>query len=246
MAAEAPMHERRIALESRLTVFLVDDHELLRLGLRMVLQTPPSVVVVGDAPTIATAVDRVATLRPSLVVAAATLPDGDAAALCRHTARCAPGTRVAVLTHTTEEAATVDAMRAGACGCVSVVMRADELRRAIRAMAAGEAPAVGGGAAGDDALLLTTQERRVLAHVVEGKTNREIALALCLSEKTVKNYLSNAFDKLQVSRRSQAAVLFSRACRDGAAAGPAGARGRAAMPRPAIGRLRRDGVAVDR
>ena len=204
----------------RLTALLLDDHELLRLGLRTLLETQTTVTVVGEAPTIAIAVERVGTLRPTLVITAATLRDGDAAEACRRIAAAAPGTRVAVLSDGADEAATL--ARAGISGYLSAHMRAADLCRAIRAIATGDAPtdrwsipAPGPwprreAGRPDDPLVLTAQERRVLALVAEGKTNKEIGVALALSEKTVKNYLSNVFDKLQVSRRSQAAVLFAR------------------------------------
>jgi two-component system response regulator DevR len=217
------MPQLRTSVESRLTVLLLDDYELRRLGLRTLLETYPTTTVVGEAATIAGAVERVATLRPALVITAATLVDGDAVDACRRITTAAAGTRVTVLSHSPDEASTLEALRAGASGYLSPRMRAADLYREIRAIAAGESrpamwpmPAPCGrpprrGWMRGDPCTLTAQERRVLALVTEGRTNKEIAaLALILSEKTVKNYLSNVLDKLQVSRRSQAAVLFSR------------------------------------
>jgi DNA-binding NarL/FixJ family response regulator len=194
----------------RLTALLLDDHELLRRGLRTLLERQTTVTVVGEAPTIAIAVERVGILRPTLVITTATLRDGDAAEACRRIAAAAPGTRVAVLSDGAAQAATLAAARAGISGYLSAHMRAADLCRAIRAIATGDAPtdrwsipAPGPwprreAGRPDDPLVLTAQERRVLALVAEGKTNKEIGVALALSEKTVKNYLSNVFDKLQV------------------------------------------------
>jgi DNA-binding NarL/FixJ family response regulator len=201
-------------------VLLLDEYELRRLGLRTLLETQPTTTVVAESATIAGAVERVVTLHPALVISAAVLADGDAVDACRRITTAAAGTRIAVLSHSPDETATVE--RAGASGCLSPRLRAPDLYREIRAIAAGESrpavsstPAPSGrlrrrGVRRGDPCALTAQERRVLALVTEGRTNKEIAVALALSEKTVKNYLSNVFDKLQVSRRSQAAVLFAR------------------------------------
>jgi DNA-binding NarL/FixJ family response regulator len=208
--------------EPCLTVLLLDEYELRRLGLRTLLETRPTTTVVAESATIAGAVERVVTLHPALVISAAVLADGDAVDACRRITTAAAGTRIAVLSHSPDETATVEALRAGASGCLSPRLRAPDLYREIRAIAAGESrpamwppPAPSGrsrrrGVRRGDPCALTAQERRVLALVTEGRTNKEIAVALALSDKTVKNYLSNVFDKLQVSRRSQAAVLFAR------------------------------------
>ena len=216
------MHATRPWLESRLTALLLDGHELLRLGLRTLLEAQRTVTIVGEAATIAEAVERTMEAQPALLITAAVLPDGDAAEACRHIAHEVPATRVVVLSDDLVETAVVSAVRAGASGYLSMHMRGTELCRAIRAVATGEAlldahslrvPVqrlrrdIG---VRDHLFTLTPQERRVLSLVAEGKTNKEIGVALRLSEKTVKNYLSHAFEKLQVSRRSQAAVLFTR------------------------------------
>jgi DNA-binding NarL/FixJ family response regulator len=203
-------------------VLLLDDDALVRLGLRTLLETQPMMMVVGEAATIASAVEHVAALRPALVISAAALADGDAVEACRRITATVPGTRIAVLSNGADQASMIETARAGASGCLSARMRAADLCREIRAIAAGESRPGGwsiqarsrrsgpGCWMRGHPCALTAQERRVLALVTEGKTNREIAGALALSEKTVKNYLSNVFDKLRVSRRSQAAVLFAR------------------------------------
>lgn len=227
------MHQQRTPLDPRLTALLLDGNELLRLGLRALLEPQRTVTIVGEAGTIAEAVERTAKLRPALVITAAALADGDAAEACRRLTEKVPGTRVAVLSDAAAEAAIIGAVRAGACGYLSTHMRGPDLCRAIRAIATGESQLDPrsiqtlfqrlrrDGGPRDHLFTLTPQERRVLALVADGKTNKEIGVALRLSEKTVKNYLSHAFEKLQVSRRSQAAVLFTRDRRGPAVAVPA-------------------------
>jgi len=212
----------RSSPEIRVTALLLDGHELLRLGLRTLLETQLRVTIVGEAGTIAEAVERTLETHPALVVTAATLPDGDAAEACRRITGAAPGTRVAVLSDVPVEAAMIGAVRAGASGYLSTHMRGADLCRAIRAIATGESQLDPrstqtlfqrlrrDGAPREHLFALTPQERRVLALVADGKTNKEIGVALGLSEKTVKNYLSHAFEKLQASRRAQAAVLYMR------------------------------------
>jgi two-component system response regulator DevR len=203
------------------------------------------VTVVGEARAIADAVKCAVRLRPTLVITGTALADGDAVDACRRITEKAPATRVAVLGDEADEAALVAAVRAGACAYLSARMRGSELCHAVRAVATSESPrdprsmrrlvqrCRRDGGMRDDLSTLAPQERRVLRLVAEGRTNREIGAALHLSEKTVKNYLSHTFEKLQVSRRAQAAVLFvrDRLC---LAPGPAGDDwGRSAVLLPA-------------
>lgn len=210
--------------DSKLTVLLVDDHELARLGLRTLLASQTGVTIVGEAATAADAVAQAARLQPAVVIIESVLPDGSGIDACREIRAQTPDTRVIVLTDQVDDETVLAAVRAGAAGYLSKRVRAQDLARAIRGVVSGETrldptsmnrllerirrdattPAV------RDILTLTTQERRVLALVAQGKTNKEIGAALGLSEKTVKNYLSRAFEKLNVSRRAQAAVLFAR------------------------------------
>lgn len=206
----------------RITIVLVDAHEVLRLGLRTLLQGDPLLHVVGEAESLADAVPLVERMEPALVITEMALPDGSGGDLCRQLAVRAPEARVVILATQASEASVVTAMRAGACGYLSKHLPAAELLRAVRASASGQ-PQLDpqsvrslvdrmrrdvNGAGVKDVLTLTDQERRVLALVTEGKTNKEIAAALGLSEKTIKNYLSHAFEKLKVTRRAQAAVRF--------------------------------------
>lgn len=220
----------------RITIVLVDAHEVLRLGLRTLLQGDPLFHVVGEAGTLAEAVRLTDRLEPALVVTEMALPDGSGVDLCRDLAARSPQVRVVVLTTQVSDASVITAVRAGACGYLSKHLPAAELLRALRAAASGQ-PQLdpqsvrslvermrrdGNGGGVKDVLTLTEQERRVLALVTEGKTNKEIATVLGLSEKTIKNYLSHAFEKLNVTRRAQAAVRFMSDVRYlGAAVAPA-------------------------
>jgi DNA-binding NarL/FixJ family response regulator len=213
------MYQPRTRLDQPLTALLLDEHELLRLGLRTLLEGQRTVTVVGEAGAIADAVESIVRLRPTLVITGMALADGDAADACRRITEHAPDTRVAVLGDDADDATALGAVRAGACAYLSARMGGSDLCHAIRAIATGESPRDPRSIQmlgprrrheGDDLCTLAPQERRVLRLVAQGKTNKEISAALHLSEKTVKNYLSHAFEKLQVSRRSQAAVLFVR------------------------------------
>ena len=201
--------------ERRIRVLLVGGHEVARLGLRWLLESSRWFEVVGDVGTLADAVAAAAMHRPILVIVADTRPDGsDMESLQQLRARV-PDARIVILGEHVEATATIT--RAGAVGCLSRRLSAQHLCRALRELAAGGRPTLGESASlltprrnglPRDVLALTTQERRVLELVAHGKTNKEIGTALGLSAKTVKNYLSNAFEKLNVSRRAEAAVLF--------------------------------------
>jgi DNA-binding NarL/FixJ family response regulator len=195
-------------------LLLVDDHEVVRAGLRTLLGDIEGIELVGEAATVAEAVSEAARLVPGVILMDLRLPDGSGVDACREILSSAPRTRILFLTSHSDEQAVMSTLLAGAAGYVLKDIGHQALVRAIRDAAAGR-PIV------DDRLteraiagvrradMLSAQERRVLALVVDGKTNKEIAAALDLSEKTVKNYLSNSFQKLGVTRRSQAAVLFA-------------------------------------
>lgn len=193
----------------RLTVLIVEDHDLVRLGLRALLEAYRPLEVVAEASTVASAVTASVEQRPALVVAAHTLRDGTGVDVCREVLARLPDARVVILG---DGHADPDAVRAasgvGALCYLSRRMGAQNLCRALHDLAAGAAPARARAEPG--LLALTAQEHRVLELVARGKTNKEIGGTLGLSEKTVKNYLSHAFEKLSVSRRAQAAVLFAR------------------------------------
>jgi two-component system, NarL family, response regulator DevR len=200
--------------ERRVRILLVGGHEVLRLGLRSLLETSRWFEVVADVDTVAEAVVAASVHHPALVLMAGTLSDATYIDGCNQLRARVPDTRLVILSEQIEMA-TAMAGRVGAVGCVSRQLGAQSLCRTLRDLGAGERLPASAGApllarrdGPRDVLALTTQERRVLQLVAHGKTNKEIGTALGLSAKTVKNYLSNAFEKLNVSRRAQAAVLF--------------------------------------
>ena len=205
----------------RIRVVLVDDSEVVRIGLRALLGTDPSLEVVGEAGNVATGVETCARLRPDVVLLDLRLPDGTGVEACRQIVKRTPDSRVLVLTSNAEGATVDDAIRAGAHGYLLKEIDGRGLTNAIREVAAGKSildPAITarvmqmarGGTGNRDALAsLSPQERRVLALIAEGLTNKEVGAKLGLSEKTVKNYLSTVFEKLHVSRRAEAAVIYA-------------------------------------
>ena len=206
-------------------LMLVDDHEVVRAGLRALLSQVPSLEVVGEAGTVADAIAEASQCQPAVILMDLRLPDGSGVEACREILSAMPATRILFLTSHSDDEAVMSTVLSGAAGYLLKDIRAEALIRAIDDAAAGRPvldsklaqpvlmqlqTAVRGGEAPQGAVdTLAPQERRILALVVEGKTNKEIAGALGLSDKTVKNYLSNAFQKLQVSRRAQAAALFA-------------------------------------
>jgi two-component system, NarL family, response regulator DevR len=195
-------------------LMLVDDHEMVRAGLRSLLAGVSNITIVGEAGTVAEAVRQAERLRPKVILMDLRLPDGSGIDACREILSSTPETRILFLTSYSDEEAVVSTIVAGACGYLMKEIGQHALVRAIEDAAAGR-PILDGRTTQPAEtrirnVALSPQEKRVLALVVEGKTNKEIAAALFLSDKTVKHYLSNACVKLGVSRRSQAAVLFAR------------------------------------
>ena len=194
-------------------LLLVDDHEVVRAGLRALLAGIEGMEIVGEAGTVAEAVSEAARLALDVILMDLRLPDGTGIDACREILSSAPRTRILFVTSYSDEQAVMSTVLAGAAGYVLKDIDHRTLVAAIRDAAAGRAildpritdPVV---RRVPNTEALSAQEQRVLALVVEGKTNKEIAAALGLSDKTVKNYLSNAFQKLGVSRRAQAAALF--------------------------------------
>jgi two-component system response regulator DevR len=195
-------------------VLMVDDHQMVRAGLRTLLGDVQSIRIVGEAATAAEAVRQAERLRPTVVLMDLRLPDGSGVDACREILSSAPQTRILFLTSHSDEEAVMSTVMAGACGYVLKEIDHQALVRAIEGAAAGQQILDSKVTRPAEAKIrdagLSPQERRVLALVVEGKTNKEIAAALSLSDRTVKHYLSNACAKLGVNRRSQAAVLFAK------------------------------------
>jgi two-component system response regulator DevR len=195
-------------------LLLVDDHEMVRAGLRALLGDVEDLEIAGEAGDVEGAIREAASLRPDVILMDLRLPDGSGLEACREILSAAPQTRILFLTSHSDEQAVMSTVLAGAAGYVLKDIGHQALVKAIHEAAAGRPtldPRVAAPMAHrmQHADALSKQEQRVLALVVEGKTNKEIALALGLSDKTVKNYLSNAFQKLGVARRSQAAALFA-------------------------------------
>ncbi|BBZ62272.1 response regulator transcription factor [Mycolicibacterium monacense] len=214
------------------TVFLVDDHEVVRRGLIDVLSAEPDLEVIGEAGSVSEALARIPALQPQVAVLDVRLPDGNGIELCRDLLSRLPDLRCLMLTSFTSDEAMIDAILAGASGYVIKDIKGMELAKAIREIGAGRSLLDNRAAAALMAKLrratehsdplsgLSDQERVLLGLLGEGLTNKQIAARMFLSEKTVKNYVSRLLAKLGVERRTQAAVFVSRLDRsDGAAEG---------------------------
>ncbi|KAA8880526.1 response regulator transcription factor [Nocardia colli] len=206
-----------------LQVFLVDDHEIVRRGLIDLLEGDPELTVIGEAGDVAQAMARIPVLRPDVAVLDVRLPDGNGIELCRDLLAEVDGLRCLILTSYTDEQAMLDAILAGASGYVVKNIKGMELAAAIKTVGSGRSlldnraaaalrARLRDGVPDDDGPLagLTEQERKLLALLGEGLTNRQIAARMFLAEKTVKNYVSRLLAKLGMERRTQAAVLASK------------------------------------
>jgi two-component system response regulator DevR len=203
-----------------LKLLLVDDSELVRMGLRALLMAEQAIQIVGEAGNVASAVEAADKFRPDVVLMDIRLPDGTGFDACRLIQQRLPETKILFLTSVVDDHLVDEAIRSGGHGYLLKEINSRGLVQAVVDVAAGKSildPAVtarvmklvkSGGAGGDALASLSPQERRVLALIAEGKTNKEVGLDLNLSEKTVKNYLANIFDKLDVNRRSQATALY--------------------------------------
>jgi DNA-binding NarL/FixJ family response regulator len=203
-------------------VLIVDDHEVVRVGLRTLLSRVESVNVIDEAGNASQALEKVKELRPDVVLLDVRLGENNGFDVCREIQKMEGDIRVLVLTSFADDNIVVEAISAGADGYLLKEVNRDGLVDAIMKVASGQSvldPAVTGRVFGkvqslmsnpsmNKLTLLSAQERRVLALVAEGKTNKEIAAAMGLSDKTIKNYFSNILDKLQMTRRSQAAAYF--------------------------------------
>jgi two-component system response regulator DevR len=208
--------------EGKLRVFLLDDHEVVRAGLRGLLEATGEIEVVGEAGTADEAIRRVPALRPDVAVLDVRLPDGDGVEVCRELRSRMPELHCLMLTSFADDEALFAAIMGGASGYMLKQIRGNDLVTAIRRVGAGESlidPALThrvlerlrSGPQQDERLSrLSEQERRILDLLAEGLTNRQIAERLFLAEKTVKNYVSNLLTKLGMSRRTEAAAFAAR------------------------------------
>jgi two-component system response regulator DevR len=207
-----------------LRILLVDDHEVVRLGVRALIERQPGMEVVGEAGTVREAVSRAGELLPDVVVLDIRLPGGSGLEACRQIKAQHPETRVIILTSFPDDEVLFDAISAGADGYVLKQIGSDDLIHALERVGRGESLL-------DPALTakvfdkmrearrlerahafadLNVQEMQILAAIAEGQTNREIGADLHLSEKTVRNYVSNILSKLELSSRAQAAAYAAR------------------------------------
>lgn len=206
-----------------LRLLLVDDSEVVRAGLKALLQPACDLAIVGEAASVAEAIAVAGRTTPDIVLLDIRLPDGTGFDACRQILARLPATRVLVLTSVADEEVVDDAIRAGAHGYLLKEVNGKALLAAIRDVAGGRSildPAitervlrlVRGQTPAEQNLLrsLSAQEQKVLAGIAEGLTNKEVAARLNLAEKTVKNYLGTVFEKLHVTRRAQAAALYAR------------------------------------
>jgi two-component system response regulator DevR len=205
-----------------ITVFLLDDHEVVRRGVRALLEAEPDIEVTGESASAAEGAVRIAELRPRVALVDGRLPDGSGIEVCRQVRSVDPGVAVVVLTSYDDDEALFAAIMAGASGYVLKQISGGELVAAVRHVAAGQSmldPAVTARVlhrlrhgADKDPLTqhLTPKEEQVLGLVAQGLTNRQIAERLGVAEKTVKNYVSTLLAKLGAESRTQAAVMAAR------------------------------------
>jgi two-component system response regulator DevR len=222
------MKTAHLALPSRpeglamITVFLVDDHEVVRRGLADLLASDTELEIIGDAGSVSEAMVRIPALKPDVAVLDVRLPDGNGIELCRELLSELPDLRCLMLTSFTSDEAMLEAILAGASGYVVKDIRGMELAQAIKDVGAGKSlldnraaaalmAKLRGNAEPPDPLSgLTDRERTLLGLLSEGLTNRQIAARMFLAEKTVKNYVSRLLAKLGMERRTQAAVFASK------------------------------------
>jgi two-component system, NarL family, response regulator DevR len=210
--------------QRRLRLLVVDDHEVVRQGLVSLLDRRSGFEVVAQAGSVSESIAMAARYEPDLVIMDVRLPDGSGIEACREIRAARPETRVIMLTSYPDEEAVLSAIIAGASGYLLKQIRGRDLVSALEAVGRGESlldsavtekvlervRRVASGAATDELAELTTQERKILLLVAEGKTNKEIAGDVFLSDKTVKNYVSSILSKLNLQRRTQAAAFVAK------------------------------------
>jgi DNA-binding NarL/FixJ family response regulator len=206
----------------QIRVFLLDDHEIVRRGVRELLEAEPDIVVIGEAGTAASALARIPALQPAVAILDVRLPDGNGVSVCRDIRSALPHVACLMLTSFGDDEALFDAIMAGAAGYVLKQIRGTDLVGAVRTVAHGGSLLDPEAASrvmarmrdqatrADPLAELTGQERRILELIGEGLTNRQIGERMYLAEKTVKNYVSALFAKLGMERRTQAAAFAAR------------------------------------
>jgi two-component system response regulator DevR len=214
--------EVRISMSDPITVYLLDDHEVVREGLRVLLEGAGDIVVIGESGSAVEAERRIPALRPQVAVLDGRLPDGSGIEVCRAVRSADPDIKALILTSYDDDEALFAAIMAGASGYLLKEIRGNDLVAAVRHVASGGSlvdPALttrvldrvrNGPTAAPELAALTEQELKLLGHIAEGLTNRQIGEKMFLAEKTVKNYVSSILAKLGLERRTQAAVLASK------------------------------------
>ena len=213
----ASVHNVRMAIR----VFLLDDHEVVRRGIRDLLESEDDLEVVGEAGTVEEAMGRIPATSPNVAVLDLRLPDGDGIEVCREVRSKHPEIACILLTSFSDDEAVYAAIMAGAAGYLLKQIRGTDLVAGVRQVAEGRSlldPAVTARVLErlrtkddkDELAALTDQERNILELIAEGLTNRQIGERMYLAEKTVKNYVSNVLAKLGMSRRSEAAAYAAR------------------------------------
>ena len=206
------------ARDERITVYLLDDHEMIRRGIRDLLESEGDIVVIGESDSAQEAARRIPALRPDVAILDGRLPDGSGIDVCRDVRSQDPSIKALILTSYDDDDALFSAIMAGAAGYVLKQVRGNDLLDIVRRVAAGQStldPSVtaqvldrirSGPPVNKELATLTDQELRVLELIGEGMTNRQIAREIHLAEKTVKNYVSSMLAKLGMSSRTQAAI----------------------------------------
>lgn len=208
--------------EETVSILIVDDHEVVRMGLRTLLERRPGFTVVGEAGTAQEAVRAARQSQPDVVIMDIRLPEGNGVEACREIREELPDTKVIMLTSYADDEALFGSIMAGASGYLLKQTPGQSLAAAIEKVAKGESlldPAVTNkvlermrrlaAGEGDELSVLSPQERKILTLISEGKTNKEIAQEVFLSDKTVKNYVSSILNKLNLRRRSEAAAFIA-------------------------------------
>jgi DNA-binding NarL/FixJ family response regulator len=220
------------AEHGKITVFLLDDHEIVRRGVHDLLEAEPDITVIGEAGTAESALARIPALKPDVAILDVRLPDGNGVTVCREIRSKMPEVACLMLTSYGDDEALFDAIMAGAAGYVLKQIRGTDLVGAVRTIASGRSLLDPEAASrvmrrmreqaqrSDPLAGLTDQERRILELIGEGLTNRQIGERLFLAEKTVKNYVSALFAKLGMERRAQAAAYAARVFDEHGEAGP--------------------------
>ncbi len=209
-------------MSEQIKILLVDDHEVVRMGLRTLLERRENITVVGEADTVETAIAAAERTEPDVIVMDIRLPDGSGVDACREIRGQRPETKVIMLTSYADDEAIYGSIMAGASGYLLKQTRGQDLASAIGRVAAGESLLDPGitekvlkrmrqlaEGESDDLAALTPQERKIIGLIAEGKTNKEIAEDVFLSDKTVKNYVSSILSKLNLRRRSEAAAFIA-------------------------------------